>query len=111
MILKCKGIRSSTGTALSPMLPLCHTAATLDRETHTLPTDRTAVRRILDTRWGLLAAQDTRNITGTALSPMFSLCHTAVTLGRASHGHTPTPDGQNHSVRRTLDTRWGLLAA
>ena len=48
----------------------------------------------------MLTAKDSRNITGTGLSPMFMLCHTAVTLGRAIHGLTPTPDGPTSAERR-----------
>ena len=32
---------------------------------------------------------------------MFLLCRTAVTLDWASHGHTPTPDGQNRREKHT----------
>ena len=101
--------RRTRGTSRAPRSHQCSCcvirqslSAGRARVTRPLPMDRTAVRSILDPRWGLLAAQDMRNMTGTALSPMFSLCHTAVALGQArTRGMVTRPLPMDRTAVRT----------
>ena len=87
------------------MFSLCQTAITLGQASHghtPTPDGQNHREKHTGHEVGLLAAQDMRNMTGTALSPMFSLCHTAVALGQArTRGMVTRPLPMDRTAVRT----------